>query len=280
MSTGFDPLYDWLGIPPDEQPPHCYRLLGVSVFEENLETIQSAADRQAAYLQTFQTAATAEIAQQLLDQIATARAWLLNPDNKAQYDAWLRQQLGPPPASAPPVAGVATEVQEAIPDLSDALGDSDPYWQSSRRVKKGRKRRSLGVMISLAAAVLAIGAIGLVALKLQDSFSEVGALEVQWPEEERRDGVLEVDGNRVDVASSQELVFRLPMGKHELRFVRPGYEPYEVTMGVTTGMTTTVRPIWREAGAKPEGGKTEDAKTELSGEQGSSAAKETVRQGE
>jgi hypothetical protein len=66
------------------------------------------------------------------------------------------------------------------------------------------------------------------------------------------------------------------MGKHQLRFVRPGYEPYEVTMGVTTGMTTTVRPVWREAGEKAEG-----AKAEPSDEQGSSTTKEeTVRQKE
>ena len=31
MSAGFDPLYKWLGIPPDEQPPHHYRLLGIGI---------------------------------------------------------------------------------------------------------------------------------------------------------------------------------------------------------------------------------------------------------
>ena len=33
MSAPFDPYYRWLGIPPGEQPPNHYRLLGVQLFE-------------------------------------------------------------------------------------------------------------------------------------------------------------------------------------------------------------------------------------------------------
>ena len=33
-AKGFDPYYRWLGIPPEEQPPDHYRLLGVKVFED------------------------------------------------------------------------------------------------------------------------------------------------------------------------------------------------------------------------------------------------------
>ena len=39
MAEKFDPYYTWLGIPPQEQPPHFYRLLGLEVFEENREVI-------------------------------------------------------------------------------------------------------------------------------------------------------------------------------------------------------------------------------------------------
>ncbi len=45
MSGGFDPYHEWLGIPPQEQPANYYRLLGVEVFEEDLDAIESAADR-------------------------------------------------------------------------------------------------------------------------------------------------------------------------------------------------------------------------------------------
>ena len=33
MSSGFDPYHKWLGIPPQDQPPNHYRLLGVELFE-------------------------------------------------------------------------------------------------------------------------------------------------------------------------------------------------------------------------------------------------------
>jgi hypothetical protein len=46
----FDP-YQWLGIPPKDQPPNHYRLLGIDLFESDPEVIDAAANRQMAYLQ-------------------------------------------------------------------------------------------------------------------------------------------------------------------------------------------------------------------------------------
>ena len=42
MSDAFDPYHRWLGIPPDEQPPHHYRLLGINAFETDPEVIRDA----------------------------------------------------------------------------------------------------------------------------------------------------------------------------------------------------------------------------------------------
>lgn len=53
MSENFDAYYKWLGIPPEEQPPHHYRLLGIRLFEADADVIDAAADRQMAHLQTF-----------------------------------------------------------------------------------------------------------------------------------------------------------------------------------------------------------------------------------
>src|SRR5208337_1390693 len=53
MPQAFDPYHQWLGIPPGEQPPHHYRLLGIASFEDNPKIIESAADRQMAHLRTF-----------------------------------------------------------------------------------------------------------------------------------------------------------------------------------------------------------------------------------
>ena len=45
MSENFDPYYKWLAIPPEEQPPHHYRLLGVQRFESDPDVIATAADQ-------------------------------------------------------------------------------------------------------------------------------------------------------------------------------------------------------------------------------------------
>jgi len=254
MSEEFDPLYKWLGIPPDEQPPHCYRLLGLRVFEENPDAIESAADRLMAYLRTLQTGPNVQIAQEVLNQVAAAKTWLLNPDKKVQYDAWLREQLGPvtpppPPAAAPPVAGVAPEAAMAGPDLSDVLGGADPYLESRRRSKKTRHRQWLGVVVSLLASIGAAVVVGVVAWKIMGS-SEEGTVAVQWPDDERPEGTLEVDGKRVPLAPGELLTVGLPTGMHQVVCTRPGYKPYDVTIAVTAGKTSTVRPVWRDVGEK------------------------------
>ena len=276
MSTGFDPLYEWLGIPPDEQPPHCYRLLGVRAFETNIQTIESAADRHTIYLQTLLSGPHGDLAQELLNQIGTARSWLLTPENKVQYDAWLTQQLGvnaAPPVvqAAPPVVEAAPEAAESepIPDLSEALGTSDDYVPSSRSGPRNRKRQSMGMAISITAGVLALAAAGAAVYFLQNMASDTGNLVIQWPEDQRSGGVLEVDGKRVAMSSGAEIVCSLPMGPHAVKCTRPGYEPFEVTMGVTTGMATRVQPEWREVGAKPD-----DAKPDASDKPGAPAANE------
>ncbi|MCL4190885.1 MAG: hypothetical protein KJZ87_04000 [Thermoguttaceae bacterium] len=110
MSEVFDPYYIWLGIPPEEQPPHYYRLLGLRAFETNADAIGHAADQRMTLLRTFQTGKHTDESQRLLNEVALARVTLLNPDKKAAYDqqlqTWLASVATPPPlhprAAAPP----------------------------------------------------------------------------------------------------------------------------------------------------------------------------------
>ncbi|MDA8743986.1 hypothetical protein N9N28_05065 [Rubripirellula amarantea] len=104
----FDPLHKWLGIPPSEQPPHHYRLLGVTLFESDPDVIDSAADRQLSFLHELTGGEHSEAAEQLSNQVSLARLCLLNADKKAAYDEVLRRrrskesssELGPQPAAA------------------------------------------------------------------------------------------------------------------------------------------------------------------------------------
>ena len=40
MMTNFDAYYHWLGIPPKDQPPNHYRMLGIELFEDNRDVIR------------------------------------------------------------------------------------------------------------------------------------------------------------------------------------------------------------------------------------------------
>ncbi len=76
MSEPFDPYYIWLGIPPEDQPPNHYRLLGVTLLETNREVIEAAANRQMNYLQQLSSGKDLEHAQQLLGEVLRARLTL------------------------------------------------------------------------------------------------------------------------------------------------------------------------------------------------------------
>ena len=91
--AAFDPYYQWLGIPPKDQPADHYRLLGVERFEQNLDAIDNAAERQAMLLRTIQTPQHADFAQKLLNEVTAAKVCLLQPAKKAVYDHKLREQL-------------------------------------------------------------------------------------------------------------------------------------------------------------------------------------------
>ena len=86
--VSFDPYLNWLGIPPHDQPPNFYRLLGVVLFESNPEAIQQAADRQSLRVGAYQAGPHAELCQQLLGEISImALFYLTDP----QRESGLRQ---------------------------------------------------------------------------------------------------------------------------------------------------------------------------------------------
>ena len=109
--VSFDPYLNWLGIPPHEQPPNFYRLLGVVIFESNPEVIEQAANYQSMRIGAYQGGGQDEVCQRLLTEIAMAQYYLLDPQQKAAYDGQLQGSLAqygelacappPPPAGSP-----------------------------------------------------------------------------------------------------------------------------------------------------------------------------------
>jgi hypothetical protein len=145
MSEGFDPYHKWLGIPPADQPPNHYRLLGISLFESDPDAIGNAADQRMAHVKSFQIGEREALSQKLLNELAVARVCLLDPEKKAAYDAQLREAAGE--AGEQPGGGL------------DFLGSAAPA-PSTRPPRPLRQKRKtpwlaiIGVVAGLAAVVL------------------------------------------------------------------------------------------------------------------------------
>jgi hypothetical protein len=136
MARTIDPYYEWLGIPPKDQPPNHYRLLAIELFEDNRNVIATAADRQMGFIKTYQTGPpeTEELSQRILNELAAARLCLLNSAKKQAYDKQLRAELEkkqasePGPASRPrPRNGPAVAI---APSAANALSATVPLLSS------------------------------------------------------------------------------------------------------------------------------------------------------
>jgi hypothetical protein len=114
MAEEFDPYHQWLGISPRHRPPTHYRLLGIEAFEPNPDVISSAADQRMAHVRTFQNGPRSFLSQEILNQLAAARACLLDPDRKAAYDDELRERIAA-------VRRAAAEAAQPADDDDDAL---------------------------------------------------------------------------------------------------------------------------------------------------------------
>src|SRR6516165_4577857 len=93
MAETFDGYHKWLGIPPAEQPPHHYRLLGLSLYESDPDVIEIAADQRMALLRSFHAGPHSDLTQKLLNEVAAARLTLLKPERRASYNDSLRRRL-------------------------------------------------------------------------------------------------------------------------------------------------------------------------------------------
>lgn len=161
MSDHFDPYYEWLGIPPKNQPPNHYRLLAVDLFEPNAAVIDRAADRAMSQLRTFQSGPHGSLSQKLLNEVSNARVCLLDPQQRSVYDAELRARLEP--EAGLPVAGSTPQV--AVPlNLLPTATRVFPS-QTQKRVERGGRRRSVQAKrVGLGAAAVVLGLVALGAL--------------------------------------------------------------------------------------------------------------------
>lgn len=152
MSQPFDPYYKWLGIPPDEQPPTHYRLLGLRKYEADPDVIEHAADRLMSHMRTLQVGQRAADSQKILNEVAAARITLLDANKKHHYDAVLRQAETPLPRLPDPPQVPREPVVRLQPEPSN-----------SRHLVAATA--SILAMAVLAVGVLAVAVIVVIAMR-------------------------------------------------------------------------------------------------------------------
>ena len=149
-AKGFDPYYSWLGIPPDEQPPDHYRLLGIRQLEANPDVIANAADQRMAFVKTFQTGIHGALSQKLLNEISAAKRCLLVPEKRLQYEQEIR-------CAQPPIALLTNDDAIAFAPSARLIGTSSTAAEVvvvRRRFRRRSKPRVVPFVLCLAAVVL------------------------------------------------------------------------------------------------------------------------------
>ena len=140
MSGTFDPYHAWLEIPPAEQPPHHYRLLGLPLYEGNSAIISLAADRQISFLESVDDSEHGFLADQLIKSIDAARTCLLDAQRKATYDAKLRSKLSPSAAAGKPAVAKTPSAPVEVAEIEDYPEESawqePPAWMADAPATK------------------------------------------------------------------------------------------------------------------------------------------------
>ncbi len=191
MAQSFDPYHIWLGIPPEDQPPDHYRLLGVKQFESNPDVLESAADQRMTHIRSFQTGKHAAESQKLLNELSAARHCLLNPEKRQPYDQALRAQQpqAAPPATLPkamptsPVRPLAVATPLAVQSVAPTSPDLgfDPLEQAGgRRTAKRRRTTVPPVMLAAVGAGL-VAVIGIAWVILGGGTDESTPLAARVP---------------------------------------------------------------------------------------------------
>jgi hypothetical protein len=260
MAADFNPYHVWLSIPPEEQPPNLYRLLGLRLFETSGEVIDGAADRQMAHLRTLQGGKHGDLTQRLLNEVAAARVSLLDPKKRVEYDQQLRAKLAaaaPAPAAQPagqpakpPVPLRRAPAQADADKWDDLLGDSGARTPQNSGIKSAkslqaaakRDARNRQISVYIAAAVVLIVAVGIGFFVLNRKTD--GTLVLDWPASELMDTAISVDGAPIEIPATGQWEHNYPAGPHHFAAQRPAFK---MTADITlaAGERMSVSSDWK-----------------------------------
>lgn len=156
----FDPYHVWLGIPPKEQPPNHYRLLGLELYEDNPDVIDAAANRQSTYLQTMAAGPERKACQKILNEIANARLCLLTEERRQKYNNQLQETCTSSSENTIPIIITDEDQKSSISANSSHSGTSTKT--STRNRKNSKNHTSPWKLIHLIGVIVAVCVIGFI----------------------------------------------------------------------------------------------------------------------
>lgn len=123
-----DPYESWLGIAKDQRPVTYYLLLGVSPKEADAKTIEKAAARRLDKLTPHAEGPNAAACTRIRKELEKAKAILLDPAKRKEYDAILRKR---------------TSGEESDDEEKTAKSNGEPERKESKpgKEKKGKKKK-------------------------------------------------------------------------------------------------------------------------------------------
>ena len=241
VARAFDPYYKWLGIRPEDQPPHHYRLLGIEPFETDVEVIEDATMQRMAHVRSYSLGPHSDLSQKILNELAAAKTCLLDQGKKAAYDAALRQRQaeraalaqrnsGPIPAAPAPTPPPAPPARPPAAKAA-AVPPAVPARMSLQRRK-----------VILAATAVGLGGLLVMAAILLKIKTPQGILAV---EVDQPDATVVVDGDKnvtITTPTTKEAVeVWLKDGKHGVTVARSGFQPWQREIVVKAGQREEVK---------------------------------------
>lgn len=91
VADEFDPYLKWLGIRKQRSRVTHYRLLGLELFESDVDVIATAAERQIRHVESYATTEHKEICKRVIAEIRAARTCLLDQQTREKYDQKIRR---------------------------------------------------------------------------------------------------------------------------------------------------------------------------------------------
>lgn len=177
-----------------------------------------------------------------------------------------------PPAAAPARAVTVPAAPPPRPAVPPARSPAEVFSQPSQvplfatkdepggaRLERRGKRKGLPLPILLAVggSVAVVAVIGLIvaltssgtppqAEQQPAKTSTLATLVVDWPEAERGNATLSLNGKPTAVPATGAIQLKVKPGKHVVGILRKDYEPTRDEVTVARGETALVRPQWKE----------------------------------